>query len=141
MSTDTTTAPATPPTTSPATPDATDAPPNGTPAGTAITGPESANLAAGEAQAQPSRGRQSTVSWTLALAVYTWLAMTELMNAGLHRVRVRAGEEDPEEGSILSEVAWIVGILMIAGVVILAVRGKATTLTNNICTNADPTTC
>lgn len=90
---------------------------------------------------RPRRRAPAATGWVLAVTVYAWLAATSLIAASLTRVRGRLKGQPQDEGSVLADAAMVVGLVLIAGLVLLALRGKATTITNNICTNADPSTC
>jgi len=68
------------------------------------------------------------------LLVLGWLWLADIPGR-LWRTR----HNDSGEG--LPYAVIVVGAVAIAGAILYVVRQKAQTVTNNICTNADPTTC
>ncbi|WP_131770940.1 hypothetical protein [Candidatus Protofrankia californiensis] len=66
------------------------------------------------------------------LLAYTWLT--------LQARRIRSQPRD-DRGDALSTAVIAVGLVALAALVILILRQKAQTIANNVCTNADPTTC
>jgi hypothetical protein len=46
-----------------------------------------------------------------------------------------------DRGEALAWAAVTVGAVLIAGAVLLILKGKGSAIANNVCTNADPTTC
>jgi hypothetical protein len=73
--------------------------------------------------------------WSRA-ALLTWLLASSWLTQ-----RVRMARESGDRGEVLAWVALAVGGVVLAGFVLAAVRDKSETIVNNICTNADPTTC
>ncbi len=69
-----------------------------------------------------------------------WLALAHLgLSTLVHRLTTpRRGDRGE---SPVSTAVIVVGLVLIAGVVLIIIRQKATATANNICTNADPTTC
>ena len=65
-----------------------------------------------------------------------WL-LTQAWVAG----RVQEARTSPDRGAALVWAALAVGGLMLVGLVLAGLRDKSETIVNNICTNADPTTC
>ncbi len=71
------------------------------------------------------------------------LALAHLWAATLaqHLAARRDDRRDDRGDGALSTAAIAVGLVLIAGIVLLILREKATETANNICTAADPTTC
>jgi nitrate reductase gamma subunit len=55
--------------------------------------------------------------------------------------RTDSARDQRDRGDVLANAAVTVGLVIIAGIVILIIRRKAMETANNICTAADPTTC
>ena len=68
-----------------------------------------------------------------------WVSAQTL--TGLVLARVKKGTESGERGEVLVWVVLAVGGAAIAYLVLAQFRDKTETIVNNICTNADPTTC
>jgi len=63
----------------------------------------------------------------------TWRAMV------VHRINT--ARATGERGEALAYAAITVGGVIIAGIILAAVKAKGQSITTNICTNADPATC
>ncbi|WP_131788019.1 hypothetical protein [Protofrankia symbiont of Coriaria ruscifolia] len=69
-----------------------------------------------------------------------WLALTRLwLSTFLHQLATT--RRDDRGDSPVSTAVIVVGLVLIAGIVVAIIREKAIDTANNICTNADPTTC
>ncbi|MCK9895036.1 hypothetical protein MXD60_10565 [Frankia sp. AgB32] len=53
----------------------------------------------------------------------------------------RGAERGDDRGDALSTAVIAVGLVLVAGIVIMIIRAKATEVANEVCTSADPTTC
>jgi hypothetical protein len=79
-------------------------------------------------------GRASTVVCALAL----W-RVSSAATARTSVQRRRAG--DDRGAGVVEYLALTLGGLMLAGVIFAILRGRGEEMANNVCTNADPTTC
>ena len=70
------------------------------------------------------------------IAVHLWLTGWV---AG--RLRHLSAARRADRGEALATAAIAVGLVIIAGIVIAVLKGKGQDIANNVCTNADPSTC
>ncbi|EYT91127.1 hypothetical protein ThrDRAFT_03229 [Frankia casuarinae] len=66
------------------------------------------------------------------------LALAHLWWTNLHQ---RAAEDGRDRGDALPTAVIAVGLVLIAALVIVILRAKATEVAEHVCTSADPTTC
>jgi hypothetical protein len=77
-------------------------------------------------------------STVLASVVFIWLS---LARAAERTSRHPARREGRDRGDVLASTALTVGLVLLAGAVLFALRNKADSIVDNVCTNADPSTC
>jgi len=71
-------------------------------------------------------------------AILCWLTITGCICVASRRARaVRSGDR----GEALAAAAIAVGMVIIAGIVIAVLKTKSQDIAQNVCTNADPSTC
>lgn len=69
-------------------------------------------------------------------ALLSWILMEAWVGG-----RLREARASRDRGDALAWAALAVGGVLLAAFVLAGVRNKSETIVNNICTNADPTTC
>jgi hypothetical protein len=67
-----------------------------------------------------------------AVAVQVWIA---------GRLRCLASARRDDGGDPLTSAVITVGFVLIAAAILLLLKGKAEDIAENVCTNADPSTC
>jgi len=92
---------------------------------------------------QPPRRPCSALSHDLSaratlqlIAAHVWLAAW--ITGQLRHLYVARRED---RGEALATAAIAVGLVIIAGIVIAVLKAKGQDIANNVCTNADPSTC
>jgi hypothetical protein len=99
--------------------------------------PASMPARAGRLRLAGRRPAARTLGLPTHLALLCWLTLTWAIGAVQRRMPARSDDR----GEALAWAAITVGAVLIAGAVLLVIRGKAQTIANNVCTNADPSTC
>ena len=88
-----------------------------------------------------TRTTRQASTWQPAADALLLLWISAHLVVGLVITRVKKGMESEDRGEVLGWVVLAVGAAAIAAFILTQVRGKAEIISNNICTNADPTTC
>jgi len=97
------------------------------------------------ASTQPHVGsdRHTMAALSAHTLLWCWIVVQswaqDAVRAAVARASVPAGEG--ERGEALSTAAITVGLVIIAGAILLALKAKSTTIVSNVCTNADPSSC
>jgi len=71
-------------------------------------------------------------------AIVCWLFITAWIGVASHRARAVRSDD---RGEALAAAAIAVGMVIIAGIVIAVLKTKSQDIAQNVCTNADPSTC
>jgi threonine/homoserine/homoserine lactone efflux protein len=71
-------------------------------------------------------------------AILCWLSITGWIGSASHRARAARSDD---RGEALAAAAIAVGMVIIAGIVIAVLKTKSQDIAQNVCTNADPSTC
>lgn len=75
----------------------------------------------------------------MTLRLLTMLLL--LYTRGTERIATVRRRMNDDRGDALSTAAIAVGLVLLAGIVIVILTNKGKTIANNVCTNADPSTC
>jgi hypothetical protein len=90
-----------------------------------------------------SAGRRAGRTLSAHTLLWYWIALhswsQNAVRAALERATVPAHER--ERGEALSSAAIAVGMVIIAGIIVAALKTKSQTIVSNVCTNADPSSC
>ena len=88
----------------------------------------------------PSLRYGSLTAHTLLLF---WIVVQSWSDTAIRAAMTRTTgtQEERERGEALSTVAIAVGMVIIAGLILTALKVKSQTIVSNVCTNADPSSC
>jgi hypothetical protein len=76
------------------------------------------------------------------LTIVWWLMLVRAAGTTASRLdRARGDTASRDRGDVVSTTALAVGMVLVAGFVVFAMRDKAETIVGNVCTNTDPGTC